>query len=151
MAFILSIILFLSLPFHCDSHSNACPLHQRLTFIQFPTVRQSKIANDVFSHFVTASVVPRGGDTAEQRDEPPSPTVNDASDGDDAPSKDASFDAAATSERLRREEIGKIKKSQLFLKKQQRRREMDKTWLDRGITATIEFWENVFRWEVVDV
>ncbi|KAL7522378.1 hypothetical protein ACHAWX_007066, partial [Stephanocyclus meneghinianus] len=133
---------------------NACPLHRRLTFIQFPTVCQSKLANDALSHFVTASVVPRGGDTAEQRDETPSPTFNDASndnDGDDAPSKEAAFDAAATSERLRREEIDKIKKSQLFLKKQQRRREMDKTWLDRGITATIEFWENVFRWEVVDV
>jgi hypothetical protein len=154
MAFILSIILFLSLTFQCDSHSNASPLHRQLTFIKFHAVRPSENVNDGLSHFLTASVVPRGGDTTKHHDETSSPTLNDASnnnDDDATPSKEAAFDAAATSKRLRREEIDKIKKSQLFLKKQQRRRETDKTWLDRGITATIEFWENVFRWEVVDV
>ena len=55
------------------------------------------------------------------------------------------------SNRLKIEEIQKVKKAQEFLKKQERRRQMDKTWLDRGITATIEFFENIFRWEVIDV
>ena len=27
----------------------------------------------------------------------------------------------------------------------------DVTWLDKCITGTIEFFENVFRWEVIDV
>ena len=48
------------------------------------------------------------------------------------------------------EEVSEIKKSQEFLKKQQRRRELDKTWLDKGITAVIELFENIFRWEVID-
>ena len=48
------------------------------------------------------------------------------------------------------EEVSEIKKSQEFLQMQQRRRELDKTWLDKGITAVIEFFENIFRWEVID-
>ncbi len=48
------------------------------------------------------------------------------------------------------EEVSEIKKSQEFLKMQQRRRELDKTWLDKGITAVIELFENIFRWEVID-
>lgn len=48
------------------------------------------------------------------------------------------------------EEVSEIKKSQEFLQMQQRRRELDKTWLDKGITAVIELFENIFRWEVID-
>mmetsp|Transcript_1258 Transcript_1258/g.2109 ORF Transcript_1258/g.2109 Transcript_1258/m.2109 type:complete len:165 (-) Transcript_1258:702-1196(-) len=48
------------------------------------------------------------------------------------------------------EEVSEIKKSQQFLQMQQRRRELDKTWLDKGITAVIELFENIFRWEVID-
>ena len=48
------------------------------------------------------------------------------------------------------EEVNEIKKSQEFLQMQQRRRELDKTWLDKGITAVIELFENIFRWEVID-
>jgi len=48
------------------------------------------------------------------------------------------------------EEVSEIKKSQEFLQMQQRRREMDKTWLDKGITSVIELFENIFRWEVID-
>mmetsp|Transcript_15591 Transcript_15591/g.23581 ORF Transcript_15591/g.23581 Transcript_15591/m.23581 type:complete len:158 (-) Transcript_15591:3068-3541(-) len=48
------------------------------------------------------------------------------------------------------EEVSEIKKSQEFLRMQQRRREMDKTWLDKGITSVIELFENIFRWEVID-
>jgi hypothetical protein len=55
------------------------------------------------------------------------------------------------SKRLKIQEIQKVRKAQQFLKKQQRRREMDKTWLDKCITGTIEFVENVCRWEIIDV
>mmetsp|Transcript_22938 Transcript_22938/g.35885 ORF Transcript_22938/g.35885 Transcript_22938/m.35885 type:complete len:165 (+) Transcript_22938:102-596(+) len=48
------------------------------------------------------------------------------------------------------EEVSEIKKSQQFLQMQQRRRELDKTWMDKGITAVIELFENIFRWEVID-
>lgn len=48
------------------------------------------------------------------------------------------------------EEVSEIKKSQQFLQMQQRRRELDKTWFDKGITAVIELFENMFRWEVID-
>ena len=53
-------------------------------------------------------------------------------------------------QRAYQEEANEIKKSQQFIQKQQRRRELDKTWLDKGITAVIEFFENIFRWEVID-
>lgn len=61
-----------------------------------------------------------------------------------------SFNLEQVSKQLKQEEIENIKKDQQFLKKQQQRREMDKTWLDKGITAVVEFFENVFRWEVLD-
>ncbi|KAL3774082.1 hypothetical protein ACHAW5_009544 [Stephanodiscus triporus] len=61
------------------------------------------------------------------------------------------FDRQAVSKQLLAEEVNEIKKSQQFLQKQQRRRELDKTWLDKGITAVIEFFENLFRWEVIEV
>jgi hypothetical protein len=53
-------------------------------------------------------------------------------------------------QRAYQEEADEIKKSQQFIQKQQLRRELDKTWLDKGITAVIEFFENIFRWEVID-
>jgi hypothetical protein len=61
------------------------------------------------------------------------------------------FDREAVTKRLHKEAVAETKKAQVFLKKQQRRREMDKTWLDKGITSVIEFFENLFRWEVIDV
>jgi hypothetical protein len=60
-------------------------------------------------------------------------------------------DVDELSKRLKVQEIQKVRKAQRFLKTQQRRREMDKTWLDKCITATIEFVENVCRWEIIDV
>eukprot|EP01083_Nonionella_stella_P009407 27135_1 len=61
------------------------------------------------------------------------------------------FDLEGVSKQLHKEEVAEIKKSQDFLLKQQRRRDLDKTWLDKGITAFIEFFENIFRWEVIEV
>ena len=63
----------------------------------------------------------------------------------------ATFDRETATRRLHREEVAKMKKTQQFLRNQERRRELDKTWLDKGITAGIEFFENLFRWEVIDV
>lgn len=72
-------------------------------------------------------------------------------DDDEAESVMPPFDRQAVSKQLLAEEVNEIKKSQQFLQKQQRRRELDKTWLDKGITAVIEFFENLFRWEVIEV
>ena len=47
-------------------------------------------------------------------------------------------------------QVAEIRKEQSFLEKQRKRREMDKTWLDKGITAFVEFFENIFRWEVTN-
>lgn len=61
------------------------------------------------------------------------------------------FDRQAVSKQLHTEKMNEIKMSQQFLIKQQKRRDLDKTWLDKGITSIIEFFENLFRWEVIDV
>ena len=54
-------------------------------------------------------------------------------------------------EAIYREEVEEIKESQRLIKKQRARREMDKSFLDKTITAFIEFFENLFSWEVIDV
>ncbi|KAL9188253.1 hypothetical protein ACHAXT_006631 [Thalassiosira profunda] len=76
-------------------------------------------------------------------------TATDDANATDA--EEAPFDLQEVSREIRREEVEEIRESQRFLKKQQRRRELDKTWLDKGITAFIEFFENLFSWEVIDV
>mmetsp|Transcript_28250 Transcript_28250/g.51478 ORF Transcript_28250/g.51478 Transcript_28250/m.51478 type:complete len:150 (-) Transcript_28250:274-723(-) len=63
----------------------------------------------------------------------------------------SSFDIKEVSKQLHEEEVAEIKQSQQFLKKQQKRRELDKTFLDKGITAFIEFFENLFSWKIIDV
>jgi hypothetical protein len=70
---------------------------------------------------------------------------------DDAGESAPAFDRQAVSRQFHAEKVDEIKKSQQFLRKQQGRRELDTTWLDKGITAVIEFFENLFRWEVIDV
>ena len=91
--------------------------------------------SDVQIHSKT--IVPRGGDSPDK--------------DNTTTTQDSMEEITNLSNRLKIEEIQKVKKAQEFLKKQERRRQMDKTWLDRGITATIEFFENIFRWEVIDV
>eukprot|EP00581_Thalassiosira_minuscula_P009718 CAMPEP_0183710208 /NCGR_PEP_ID=MMETSP0737-20130205/6007_1 /TAXON_ID=385413 /ORGANISM="Thalassiosira miniscula, Strain CCMP1093" /LENGTH=157 /DNA_ID=CAMNT_0025938435 /DNA_START=13 /DNA_END=486 /DNA_ORIENTATION=- len=61
------------------------------------------------------------------------------------------FDLQKVNQELLKEEVEEIKKSQQLLLKQRRRRELDKTWLDKGITGFIEFFENIFSWKVIDV
>jgi hypothetical protein len=70
---------------------------------------------------------------------------------DDESITETPFDRQAVSKQLHTEKVNEIKKSQQFLIKQQKRRDLDKTWLDKGITSIIEFFENMFRWEVIDV
>lgn len=70
----------------------------------------------------------------------------DGGEGGDPP-----FDLQAVSKKIHDEEVEEIREAQQLLKRQQRRRELDKTWLDRGITAFIEFFENLFSWKVIDV
>ena len=70
-----------------------------------------------------------------------------SSDEDDATAQEVT---TSPFQRAYQEEADEIKKSQQFIQKQQRRRELDKTWLDKGITAVIEFFENIFRWEVIE-
>ena len=70
---------------------------------------------------------------------------------DDSNSTEPSFDIQEVSNFLVQEEVAEIKESQRFLQKQQRRRELDETWLDKAITSVVEFIENLFRWKVIDV
>jgi hypothetical protein len=72
-------------------------------------------------------------------------------DDDDESISEPQFDRQAVSKKLHTEKVNEIKKSQQFLIKQQKRRDLDKTWLDKGITSIIEFFENLFRWEIIDV
>lgn len=78
----------------------------------------------------------------------PAESEEDIADGNDTGD---SFDLQEVSTRIHKEEVAEIKKTQQFLQKQQRRRELDLTFLDKGITAFIEFFENLFRWEVIEV
>ena len=75
------------------------------------------------------------------------------SDEDDSsdPGEDTPFDLEATNKKVLIEEIQDIKESQQLIQKQKRRRELDKSWLDMGITRFIEFFENLFSWKVIDV
>lgn len=80
--------------------------------------------------------------------EPPTDSHEENDDGGDG---DVQFDAVEVSKKLHREEVAEIKESQKLLQKQQRRRKLDETWLDKGITSVIEFFENLFSWKVIDV
>ncbi|EJK66807.1 hypothetical protein THAOC_12235 [Thalassiosira oceanica] len=60
------------------------------------------------------------------------------------------FDLEKESREIYAKEVEEIRAGQRFILKQQRRRELDKTWLDRGITAVVETIENIFRWTVTD-
>ena len=65
--------------------------------------------------------------------------------------EDSPFDLEATNKKILIEEIQDIKESQQLIQKQKRRRELDKSLLDKGITRFIEFFENLFSWKVIDV
>ena len=73
--------------------------------------------------------------------------VDDSSDTEE----DTPIDLEATNKMVLIEEIQDIKESQQLIQKQKRRRELDKSLLDKGITRFIEFFENIFSWKVIDV
>ncbi len=89
------------------------------------------------------------GGTNEEEEQPvEEDTDEEISSSDEAKSSDET--PVSPFQKAYQEEVSEIKKSQQFLQMQQRRRELDNTWLDKGITAVIELFENIFRWEVID-
>eukprot|EP01083_Nonionella_stella_P041856 113287_1 len=143
MAPLASYIILLLLPCLCQS-------------IPFSSLSAGRVSRGKVSFF------PRGGAGAGHRNKTAS--TGSASDADPLLISEESvidsdeeehpttppFDLQEVSKQLHREEIAEVKKAQEFLQKQQRRRDLDKTWLDKGITAVIEFGENLFRWEVIE-
>mmetsp|Transcript_28579 Transcript_28579/g.68798 ORF Transcript_28579/g.68798 Transcript_28579/m.68798 type:complete len:147 (+) Transcript_28579:89-529(+) len=140
-----------------------------LFFILLACLCQSNALPGSWSGAKVAAFLPRGGAIGGRKgrqkaltsEEAPDNSVNIAStpesedDGtnkyDDDNSSETSFDLQEVSKQLHKEEVAEIKKSQEFFIEQARRRELDTTWLDKGITAVIEFFENLFHWEVIDL
>jgi len=91
---------------------------------------------------------PRGGGTRKNKEDD---VVELDEDDSSATGEDAPFDLEATNKKVLIEEIQDIKESQQLIQKQKRRRELDKSLLDKGITRFIEFFENLFSWKVIDV
>jgi len=77
--------------------------------------------------------------------------VVESDEDDSSDTEDNQFDLEATNKKVLIEEIQDIKESQQLIQKQKRRRELDKSLLDKGITRFIEFFENIFSWKVIDV
>lgn len=92
--------------------------------------------------------LPRGGTSSSIVDE----TANEsnASDDDESNDDETSSHQGESRQAHKREVVKGVRADQLFLEKQRQRRALDKTWLDKGITAVIEGVENVFRWEVTN-
>jgi len=88
--------------------------------------------------------LPRGGTSSIVDDG----NESHASDDDDKASDETNGDESRQAHK--REVVKGVRADQLFLEKQRQRRALDKTWLDKGITAVIEGVENVFRWEVTN-
>ena len=100
---------------------------------------------------------PRGGGYRKNKVSTSISTIEDdvvvESDEDDSSDtgEDSPFDLEATNKKILKEEIQDIKESQQLIQKQKRRRELDSSLLDKGITRFIEFFENLFSWKVIDV
>jgi len=132
----LAFLILLS-PYLCSSH--VLISEAKLSIAFFPRGGARKKSSRV-SSFAPAKV-----------DTPTKIEDNILNDDGDDDEKSPQFDRQAVSKQLHTEKVNEIKKSQQFLIKQQKRRDLDKTWLDKGITSIIEFFENMFRWEVIDV
>ena len=100
---------------------------------------------------------PRGGGLGFGRRNGPPPEEDtaiidtDESEEDNTDEDLPPFDIEEANTKIYKEEVEEIKQSQQLIQKQRRRRELDTSWLDKGITAIIEFFENLFSWEVIDV
>ena len=97
----------------------------------------------------SATQAPANNDLETTEEEEQS-SQEDAVEADEAASSSDETTVSSPFQKAYQEEVTEITKAQQFLQMQQRRREMDKTWLDKGITAVIELFENIFRWEVID-
>ena len=105
--------------------------------------------------------LPRGGGLGfgRRKGTPPAPVESspdtaidtDESEEDNTDEDLPPFDIEEANTKIYKEEVEEIKQSQQLIQKQRRRRELDTSWLDKGITAIIEFFENLFSWEVIDV
>lgn len=133
----LAFLILLSPPYLCSSHVLISETKSPIAF--FPRGGGRKKSSRV-SSFAPTKV-----------DTPTKIKDNILNDDGDDDEKSPQFDRQAVSKQLHTEKTNEIKKSQQFLIKQQKRRDLDKTWLDKGITSIIEFFENMFRWEVIDV
>ena len=150
-------LLLASSVYNCQ-YSHASPTYRSVARHRPQLSLEAKTrynGSNVFSRVARGCVafVPRGGAIGRRGKVT---VTNDSTDTMDTSANNGeettseSLNLEQLSKQLKQEEIENIKKDQQFLKKQQQRREMDKTWLDKGITAVVEFFENVFRWEVLD-
>lgn len=152
-----SLVFLLLLP--CICQSNALPA-------AWLSGDGASIKHNAVAFFPRGGGIGRGRRRRKGRSKTPAPVdIADDDSNEEAPAEEdaaaavaageegssSSFDLEEASKKVYQEEVAEIKESQQFLQKQQRRRELDKTWLDKGITAFIEFFENLFRWKVIDV
>ncbi|EJK70033.1 hypothetical protein THAOC_08647 [Thalassiosira oceanica] len=93
---------------------------------------------------------PRGGASRVEGEDTEDTGVDNDNTIDNVDDADDNFDLEKESREIYAKEVEEIRAGQRFILKQQRRRELDKTWLDRGITAVVETIENIFRWTVTD-
>ena len=125
------------------------PLHPLILLILSCTIFYSS----AWSATNECTLFPRGGGIRKNKVSI-STSNNDAVESDEDSSdtgEDTPFDLEATNKKVLIEEIQDIKESQQLIQKQKRRRELDSSLLDKGITRFIEFFENLFSWKVIDV
>lgn len=136
-----SSLLLLLLPFLCQS-------------AKVPSSRWAAV------DAVSVAFIPRGGalgrrskKTPDTTDAPPPAAEADDEDDESEESTETEtpFDLQEVSNELRNEELADIREAQQLLQKQQQRRALDKSLLDKGITGFVEFFENLFSWKVIDV
>ena len=118
-----------------------------------PVVAAFRVELDDVAAFGRGAAVvasfPRGGASRNVEGED-TDAVDDGDNDDKVDDTDDNFDLEKESREIYAKEVEEIRAGQRFILKQQRRRELDKTWLDKGITAVIETVENIFRWTVTD-
>ena len=138
--------------YHCSD--NMAPYHPLILLILSHICYSSSAwltspaANECIS-------IPRGGGNRKNKVSKSISTEDVAVESDEGDSSDTGedtlFDLEETNKKILIEEIQDIKESQKLIQKQKRRRELDKSLLDKGITRFIEFFENLFSWKVIDV
>ena len=141
-----------SFQYHCSD--NMAPYYPLILLI-LSTVCYSSSAWLTSPTANECTSIPRGGGIRRNKVSTSTSTIEDVAVESDEDSSDTEedtpFDLEATNKKILIEEIQDIKESQQLIQKQKRRRELDKSLLDKGITRFIEFFENLFSWKVIDV